>query len=80
MTFKELKDKYKGYDIIAFGRPLKQQTIPFTFLPKDKKLEECEVIDYKVEDKEYIQYGVSFKTMKPIKPKKIKGNVYCYVK
>ena len=80
MTFKELKKKYKGYDIIAFGKPLDKKTIPFTFLPKDKTLDECEVADFKVEEKEQMIYGVSFKTMKQIKPYKIKGNVYCYVR
>lgn len=80
MKFKDLKKEYKGYDIIAFGRPLSEPTIPFTFLPKDKPLDECDVVEMKKEDKEWIQTGVSFKTMKPLKPKKMKGHIYVYVR
>lgn len=80
MTFKDLKRKYKDYSIEVFGRPLDQKTIPFTFLPKDKPLEECEIVDMIVEEKEHIEYGFSFNTMKPIKPKKIKGYVRVYVR
>lgn len=80
MTFKDLKKKYKDYSIELFGRPLDQKTIPYTFLPKDKPLEECEIVDMIVAEKEHIEYGVSFRTMKPIKPKKLKGYVRAYVK
>lgn len=80
MIYKELKKKYKDYSVEAFGRPLEEPTIPFTLLPKDKPLDDCEVVDYKVIEKEFTQYGVSFKTMKPIKPKKMKGYVYVYVR
>ena len=80
MTFKEIKNKYKDYNIVVFGRPLKEQTIPFTFLPKDKKLDDCEIIEMKKIDKEFIQTGVSFKTMKPTKSELKKGHIYVYVK
>ena len=81
MTFKELKKKYKGYDVIAFGVPLKDKyhCTPFTRLPKDKPLEECEVVEYEVEENEHVQYGIHFATMKKFSTI-IKGNVYCYVK
>lgn len=80
MTYKELKAKYKGYDVIAFGKPLDTPTIPFTHLPKDKPLDECEVVEFKADDKKFIQTGVSFKDLKPLKPIKKKGHVYAYVK
>lgn len=78
--YKDLRKEYKDYSVEAFGRPLEEPTIPFTLLPKDKPLDECEVVDYKVIEKEFTQYGVSFKTMKPIKPKKMKGYVRVYVR
>lgn len=82
MTYKELKAKYKGYSFIAIGVPLKDKLhcTPFTRLPKDKKLDDCDVVEYEVEDKEYTEYGIHFATMKPIKPRKKKGHVYVYVK
>lgn len=80
MKVKEFLKKYKDYSIELFGRPLDQKTIPYTFLPKDKDLEECDVVDFEITEKEHIQYGVSFKTMKPIKPKTIKGYARAYVK
>lgn len=82
MSFKELTKKYKDYHVIAFGVPLKDKyhCTPFTRLPRDKELDECEVVEYEVEEKEVTIYGVHFATMKPIKPYKIKGHVYCYVR
>lgn len=81
MKLKELYKQYSpDYSIIVFGKPLKERTIPFTLLPKDKELMECEVVEIKKEEKEYIEYGVSFKTLKPTKPIKRKGNIYVYVK
>ena len=80
MKVKELKRKYKGYDIVLFGRPLSQPTIPFTLLPKNKTIDEMEVVEVKVIEKEFTQYGVSFNNLKPIKPKVFKGIVNAYVK
>lgn len=80
MKFKDLKRQYKNYSFEVFGRPLDTPTIPYTLLPKDKPLDDCEVVDYEVEDKEFVQYGVSFGTMKPLRPKKMKGHVRVYVK
>ena len=80
MKFKDFKKQYKNYSIEVFGRPLDTPTIPFTLLPKDKPLDDCEVVDYIVENKEFMQTGVSFKTMKPLRPKKMKGYVRVYVK
>ena len=81
MTYKELKKKYKGYEIIAFGVPLKDMhhCTPFTRLPKDKKLEDCEVVEYRVEEKERIQHGWHFPTMEHYTTK-VKGDVYVYVR
>lgn len=80
MKFKELREKYKNYNVVAFGRPLKQQTIPFTMLPKDKQLDDCEVVEIKKVDKEYFETSVEFKTMKKIKQEKKNGHIYVYVK
>ena len=80
MTVRELKNRYKRYDVILFGKPLGQPTIPFTFLPKDKSINDMEVIEFKVIEKPFTQYGVSFKDLQPIKPKAFKGTVYAYVK
>jgi len=79
MKLKELYRKFKGYDIVVFGRPLDQPTIPFTFLPKDKELKECEVVEYKVKECEVdIPY---FDITGKYKGKEhIKGDVYVYVK
>lgn len=82
MKLKEFYKKYKGYNIIVFGVSLNQMQscTPFTRLPKDKPLMECEAAEWQVEDKPYIEQGISFATMKPTKPIKKKGHVYVYVK
>ncbi len=80
MKVKELRKQYKGYDIVLFGRPLSQPTIPFTLLPKGKEIDEMEVVETNIINKEFTQFGVSFKTMKPIKPQKMKGTINVYVK
>lgn len=82
MKLKELYKKYdQDYYICVFGKPLNQKTIPFTHLPNDwKAVENMEVIEMKKEEKEYTEFGISFKTMKPIKPIKRKGKIYVYVK
>ena len=81
----KLKELYKKYDpeyyICVFGKPLKQKTIPFTFLPYDRnELMDMEVVEMEIEEKEYIESGISFATMKSIKPIKRKGNIYVYVR
>jgi hypothetical protein len=80
MKVKDLFKKYKDYSIEVYGKPLNQKTIPYTHLPRDKRLEDCDVIEMVVEDKEHTIIGVSFKTMKPLKPTKYKGYVRVYVK
>ncbi len=55
MKLKELYKKYRGYDIVVFGKGFDTPTIPFTMLPKDKPLMECEVADMRIEHKEYKQ-------------------------
>ena len=81
----KLKELYKKYDpeyyICVFGKPLSQQTIPFSHLPYNKKeLMNMEVVETEIEEKEYIEKGFSLVTMKPTKPIKRKGNIYVYVK
>lgn len=80
MKVKDLFKKYKDYSFEVYGRPLNQKTIPYTLLPRDKKLEDCDVIEMVIEDKEFTTIGVSFKTMKPLKPTKYKGRIRVYVK
>lgn len=81
----KLKELYKKYDpqyhIIVFGRPLSQPTTPFSYLPYDRKeLMNMEVAEMKIEEKKYVESGISFRTMKPTKPVKRKGHIYVYVK
>lgn len=79
MTVKELYNKYKGYDIILFGRPLDQKTIPFSFLPLGRKeLNSMIVKDYKVEDKPFDTPVFSFKDLKYKKTEHYKGRVSAY--
>ena len=82
MKLKDVYDKYSpDYYICVFGKPLNQHTIPFTHLPSDwKVVENMEVVEMEKEEKEYVESGISFKTMKPTKPIKRKGNIYVYVK
>ena len=82
MKLKELYKHYKGYDIVVFGRPLKQKTIPFTLLPKGKPLMECEVVDFRVEEKEkeIPHFKLTDEGIKHYKTEHIKGNVYVYVR
>lgn len=82
MKLKELYKKYKGYQIMVFGKPLKFKTTPFTCLPKGKPLMECEVADYKVEEKEQDiqEFKLTNEGIKHHKTEHIKGDVYVYVK
>ncbi len=82
----KLRELYKQFDpdyyIMVFGVPLKkiQYCTPFTRLPKDKSLMECEVVEYRIEEKPYIEKGIHLATMKPTKPINRKGHIYVYVK
>lgn len=80
MTFKQLRIKYKNYNVLAFGKPLNESTIPFTCLPKGKKLDDCEVVDYKIVDKEFDSITINGKTLKVKTIEKMKGHVLVYVK
>ena len=63
MTFKKLKERFKFYEFEVQGKPLEEKVIPYTFLPKGKSLEQCEVVDYEVIDKETTVkvFGSNFK-------------------
>lgn len=80
MKVKELRKKYEGYDLQAFGKPLELMTIPFTHLPKGKDLDDCEVVDYKIVDKEFDSITISKTTLKINKIEKKKGHVLVYVR
>lgn len=76
MLVKDLYKKYdKDYTIMLFGRPLDENTIPFTLLPKGKNLNECEVVEYRVIDKKHETYILIKK-----EKENIKGYVYAYIK
>lgn len=53
MQVRELYKRYEGYTIMLFGKPLSMETIPFTHLPKNKNINDCEVIDYQVLEREH---------------------------
>ena len=81
MLLKEMYKRYTpDYSIVVFGKPLSQKTIPFTCLPRDKELMDCEVVEYEIKEKSYTECGWHFSTMKPTKSIKRKGNIYVYVR
>lgn len=79
MTVKDLFSKYKDYTIMLFGKPLSEQSIPFSNLPKDKDMYKCDVIDYKVINDVHGDYSFSFNNKKG-KYSRCKGYVYAYIK
>lgn len=80
MKVKEFLKKYKDYSIELQGRPLDQMVIPYTFLPKDKPLNECEVVDYMIEEKEHEEHRFSFSNLKHKSTETKKGYIRAYVK
>lgn len=60
MKVKEFLKKYKDYSIELQGKPLNEMVIPYTFLPKGKTWDECEVVDYTIEEKEHEEHRFSF--------------------
>lgn len=81
MKVKELYKKYeKEYTIMLFGdKTLKYNSTPFTCLPKDKELDECEVVEMKIKDKEIEVIGLDTKLQYKGK-QKYKGTIYALVK
>lgn len=80
MKVKELYKKYIEYDIVLFGKPLNQSTIPFTHLPKDKELMDCEVVEFKVEETPFTSIGIKFNDLKTKVKYEYKGNIYAYIR
>lgn len=78
MKVKEFLKKYKDYSIELQGKPLDQMVIPYTFLPKNKPLNECEVVDYKIEEKEHKEHRFSNLKYKSTEIKK--GYIRAYVR
>lgn len=79
MTVRELYNTYKDYDIEVFGRPLDTPTIPFTLLPKDKNMNDCEVVDMRIEECNH--ENMVFSLNGSFKRKEIKkGYIQVYVK
>lgn len=79
MTVKDLYNKYKDYTIMLFGKPLNVETAPFSNLPKDKNMYDCDVIDYKIINDEHgvTDYNIINNTMVV---KNRKGYIYAYIK
>lgn len=80
MKVKEFLKKYKDYSIELQGKPLDQMVTPYTFLPKDKPLNECEVIDYMIEEKEHEEHRFDFSNLKHKSTETKKGYIRAYVK
>lgn len=79
MTVKELYKRYKGYNIVLFGKPLEKPTTPFTYLPlNQKELYDMVVKDYKVKEKPFDSPVFSFKDLKYKKTEHYKGTVSAY--
>jgi hypothetical protein len=79
MKVKEFMEKYKDYSIELVGRPLSQNAIPYTFLPRDKELDECEVVEYETKEKEFVQHCYNLESQTWRKENK-KGYVRAYIK
>lgn len=77
MKVKELYEKYNGYSIMLFGKPLKEQTIPFSFLPKKPHFK-MEVVDYKVDNNE--AESISMNMGGKWRNNKCKGTVKAFVR
>lgn len=80
MKVKEFLKKYKDYSIELQGKPLDQRVIPYTFLPKDKPLNECEVVDYTIEEKEHEEHAFNFSNLKYKSTEIKKGYIRAYVR
>ena len=79
MKVKELYKQYKDYNIVLFGKPLDKPTIPFTFLPNDRKERmQMEVVEIKIEEKPFDSPVFSFKDLKYKKTEHYKGTVSAY--
>ena len=79
MKVRELYKKFDGYSFELYGRPLEQPTIPFTFLPRDKELMECDVVDYQVKEKEHEEHHFNMMGEYKLTEHK-KGYVRAYIK
>lgn len=78
MKVREAMTRYKDYLVVVFGRPLNEPTIPFTMLPKDRKLEDLEIAEIRVEEKP--QRVVSAKLGGKTSTQQSKGIVKIYAK
>ena len=79
MKVRDLYKNYKGYSIMLFGEPLLIESIPFTHLPKNKDIDDCEVIDYKVTNKEHDTQSFDL-NLKHKESNNIKGYIKAYIK
>lgn len=84
MTYKELGKKYKGYSIIAYGKPLdnKEHMTPFSYCYDIRNWDKAIVLDYQVEeyDKPHAVMSFSLNGMKHTGTGYVIGVVYAYVK
>ena len=79
MKVKDVYKKYKGYTVMLFGKPLSESSTPFTHLPKNKDLDECTVVDIKVEERKQTILSFNINLTKGKKEESL-GDVYCYIK
>lgn len=81
MKVKDIYKKYKDYHIYVYGRPLENRKYmtPFSYIPLNANLDELEVLDFIVEDKEIEIQNFSM-NLKYKGKEKYKGRVYVYAK
>lgn len=85
MKAKELESKYKGYDFFYFRnigniKEARKHT-PFYGINQDTNIEESEVIEYEVVEKETTAVTLSIqKGLKVKEVEKYKGTVYVLIK
>lgn len=77
MKVKELKNKYSDYTIELYGRPLKNEMIPYSYLPFGN-LDNYEVKDVEIIEKEHLLYTYNFNNVRKIN--KVKGYVRAYIR
>lgn len=81
MKVKDVYEKYKGYSIYIYGRPLeyKEYMTPFSYLPMNTDLGELEVLDIIIDNGE-IEITTLTLDLKFKGKEKFKGRIFVYAK